>query len=146
MNSATSNNILDRAIDSEEAQHHDFLRLVIFVSLVSLCRCSNYFLIIFDLFPKQFQEHIEGYHELSAKTKIFFSTAVAKWDADFYVKVDDDVHVNLGISFGSSFLLLLIDLSALFLSHVLYRNNFIFRVDCSICNLLYHLQVFWLQL
>jgi hypothetical protein len=39
---------------------------------------------------------VEGYHELSAKTKIYFSTAVAKWDADFYVKVDDDVHVNLG--------------------------------------------------
>ncbi|KAL9229096.1 hypothetical protein vseg_004606 [Gypsophila vaccaria] len=67
--SATSNSILDRAIDSEEAQHHDFLRL----------------------------EHIEGYHELSAKTKIYFSTAVAMWDADFYVKVDDDVHVNLGV-------------------------------------------------
>ena len=44
------------------------------------------------------QEHVEGYHELSAKTKIFFSTAVAKWDADFYIKVDDDVHVNLGES------------------------------------------------
>lgn len=67
--SATSNSILDRAIDSEESQHKDFLRL----------------------------EHVEGYHELSAKTKIFFSTAVAKWDADFYVKVDDDVHVNLGV-------------------------------------------------
>ncbi|KAI9097550.1 hypothetical protein K1719_025321 [Acacia pycnantha] len=67
--SATSNSILDRAIDSEDAQHHDFLRL----------------------------EHVEGYHELSAKTKTFFSTAVAQWDADFYVKVDDDVHVNLGV-------------------------------------------------
>uniref|UniRef100_A0A1D1XTU7 Hexosyltransferase n=1 Tax=Anthurium amnicola TaxID=1678845 RepID=A0A1D1XTU7_9ARAE len=67
--SATSNSILDRAIDSEEAQHNDFLRL----------------------------EHVEGYHELSAKTKMFFSTAVAKWDAEFYVKVDDDVHVNLGM-------------------------------------------------
>ncbi|XP_041016339.1 beta-1,3-galactosyltransferase 7-like [Juglans microcarpa x Juglans regia] len=67
--SATSNSILDRAIDSEEDQHQDFLRL----------------------------EHIEGYHELSAKTKIFFATAVAKWDSDFYVKVDDDVHVNLGM-------------------------------------------------
>ncbi|KAH1245302.1 Beta-1,3-galactosyltransferase 7 [Glycine max] len=67
--SATSNSILDRAIDSEEAQHKDFLRL----------------------------EHLEGYHELSAKTKIFFSTAVSMWDADFYVKVDDDVHVNLGV-------------------------------------------------
>ena len=40
---------------------------------------------------------MEGYHELSAKTKMFFSTAVAIWDADFYVKVDDDVHVNLGV-------------------------------------------------
>ncbi|XP_044511812.1 beta-1,3-galactosyltransferase 7-like [Mangifera indica] len=67
--SATSNSILDKAIDSEDAQHKDFLRL----------------------------EHIEGYHELSAKTKTFFATAVAKWDADFYVKVDDDVHVNLGV-------------------------------------------------
>lgn len=67
--SATANSILDRAIDAEDAQHKDFLRL----------------------------EHVEGYHELSAKTKIFFSTAVAKWDADFYVKVDDDVHVNLGM-------------------------------------------------
>ncbi|KAI4320503.1 hypothetical protein MLD38_033978 [Melastoma candidum] len=67
--SATSNSILDRAIDSEDAQHRDFLRL----------------------------EHVEGYHELSAKTKIFFSTVVAMWDADFYIKVDDDVHVNLGM-------------------------------------------------
>ncbi|XP_056164638.1 beta-1,3-galactosyltransferase 7-like isoform X6 [Syzygium oleosum] len=67
--SATSNSILDRAIDSEDAQHKDFLRL----------------------------EHVEGYHELSAKTKIFFSTAVAMWDADYYIKVDDDVHVNLGM-------------------------------------------------
>ncbi|CAL8997237.1 unnamed protein product [Prunus brigantina] len=67
--SATSNSILDRAIDSEDAQHNDFLRL----------------------------EHVEGYHELSAKTKIFFTTALANWDADFYVKVDDDVHVNLGM-------------------------------------------------
>lgn len=33
---------------------------------------------------------------MSAKTKIFFATAVALWDADFYVKVDDDVHVNIG--------------------------------------------------
>ncbi|KAG8050030.1 hypothetical protein GUJ93_ZPchr0009g694 [Zizania palustris] len=67
--SATSNNVLDKAIETEDAIHHDFLRL----------------------------DHVEGYHKLSAKTKIFFSTAVALWDADFYVKVDDDVHVNLGM-------------------------------------------------
>ncbi|KAF2558844.1 hypothetical protein F2Q68_00014560 [Brassica cretica] len=43
------------------------------------------------------QNHIEGYHELSSKTQTYFSSAVAKWDADFYIKVDDDVHVNLGM-------------------------------------------------
>ncbi|KAJ6398872.1 hypothetical protein OIU77_019602 [Salix suchowensis] len=43
------------------------------------------------------KEHVEGYHELSAKTKIFFSSEVAMWDAEFYVEVDDDVHVNLGM-------------------------------------------------
>ncbi|KAJ7534906.1 hypothetical protein O6H91_12G009600 [Diphasiastrum complanatum] len=66
--SATPGGILDRAIDAEDLQHSDILRL----------------------------DHVEGYLELSAKTKIYFSTAVAMWDADFYVKVDDDVHVNLG--------------------------------------------------
>jgi hypothetical protein len=39
-------------------------------------------------------DHVEGYHELSMKTKIYFATAVSEWDADLYVKVD--VHVNLG--------------------------------------------------
>ncbi|XP_039054737.1 probable beta-1,3-galactosyltransferase 2 [Hibiscus syriacus] len=65
--SATSGGILDRAIEAEDKKHGDFLRL----------------------------DHVEGYLELSAKTKIYFATAVALWDADFYVKVDDDVHVNI---------------------------------------------------
>ncbi|KAL3641522.1 putative beta-1,3-galactosyltransferase 8 [Castilleja foliolosa] len=59
---------VDRAIDAEEAEHRDFLRL----------------------------NHIEGYNRLSTKTRLFFSTAVSIWDAEFYVKVDDDVHLNLG--------------------------------------------------
>nr|TKS00583.1 galactosyltransferase family protein [Populus alba] len=61
--------MLESLVLAKDAQHKDFLRL----------------------------EHVEGYHELSAKTKNFFSTAVAKWDAEFYVKVDDDAHVNLGM-------------------------------------------------
>ncbi|KAJ9686428.1 hypothetical protein PVL29_015363 [Vitis rotundifolia] len=65
--SATSGGILDRAIEAEDKKHGDFLRL----------------------------EHVEGYLELSAKTKIYFATAVALWDAEFYIKVDDDVHVNI---------------------------------------------------
>ncbi|KAK8916011.1 putative beta-1,3-galactosyltransferase 6 [Platanthera zijinensis] len=67
--SSTPGGVLDRAIDAEEEQHQDFLRL----------------------------NHVEGYHELSSKTQIYFSAAVAQWDADFYIKVDDDVHVNLGV-------------------------------------------------
>uniref|UniRef100_K7LVW2 Hexosyltransferase n=1 Tax=Glycine max TaxID=3847 RepID=K7LVW2_SOYBN len=65
--SATSGGILDRAIEAEDRKHGDFLRL----------------------------DHVEGYLELSAKTKTYFATAVNLWDADFYIKVDDDVHVNI---------------------------------------------------
>ncbi|XP_024524441.1 probable beta-1,3-galactosyltransferase 4 isoform X2 [Selaginella moellendorffii] len=66
--SATPGGILERTIDAEDELYSDFLRL---------------------------DDHIEGYRELSAKTKAYFATAVSLWDADFYVKVDDDVHVNL---------------------------------------------------
>ncbi|XP_073006120.1 probable beta-1,3-galactosyltransferase 2 [Typha latifolia] len=65
--SATSGGILDRAIAAEDRKHGDFMML----------------------------DHVEGYLELSAKTKIYFATAVSMWDADFYIKVDDDVHVNI---------------------------------------------------
>ncbi|KAE9585617.1 hypothetical protein Lal_00010027 [Lupinus albus] len=64
---ATSGGILDRSIEAENAKHGDILRL----------------------------DHVEGYLELSAKTKTYFATAVNLWDADFYIKVDDDVHVNI---------------------------------------------------
>ncbi|XAR54284.1 Galactosylxylosylprotein 3-beta-galactosyltransferase [Bertholletia excelsa] len=67
--SASPGGALDRAIDAEEAENKDFLRL----------------------------KHVEGYHELSSKTRLYFSTAVSIWDAQFYVKVDDDVHLNLGM-------------------------------------------------
>ncbi|KAI3849372.1 hypothetical protein MKX03_019569 [Papaver bracteatum] len=67
--SSTPGSYLDRAIDAEEAQYKDFLKL----------------------------QHVEGYHELSAKTRTYFSVASSIWDADFYMKVDDDVHVNLGM-------------------------------------------------
>ncbi|KAI4388739.1 hypothetical protein MLD38_001042 [Melastoma candidum] len=66
--SATPGGVLDQAIDKENTKHQDFLRL----------------------------NHIEAYHELSTKTRLYFSTAITLWDAEFYVKVDDDVHLNLG--------------------------------------------------
>ncbi|XP_030511436.2 probable beta-1,3-galactosyltransferase 2 [Rhodamnia argentea] len=58
---------LDQAVDEEEKLYGDLLRL----------------------------DHVEAYLELSAKTKKYFATAVSLWDAEFYIKVDDDVHVNL---------------------------------------------------
>ncbi|CAL9168967.1 unnamed protein product [Musa hybrid cultivar] len=64
---ATSGGILDRSVEAEDKKHGDFLRL----------------------------NHVEGYLELSAKTKTYFATAFSLWDAEFYVKVDDDVHVNI---------------------------------------------------
>ncbi|GKA47863.1 probable beta-1,3-galactosyltransferase 2 isoform X1 [Tanacetum coccineum] len=64
---ATSGGILDRAIEAEDRKHGDFSRL----------------------------EHIEGYLELSAQTKTYFTTVVALWDANFYFKEDNDVHVNI---------------------------------------------------
>ncbi|GAU45685.1 hypothetical protein TSUD_268170 [Trifolium subterraneum] len=67
--STTLGSILDKSIDEEDAEHHDFLRL----------------------------DHIEGYHELSTKTRLFFSTVTSMWDAEFYVKIDDDIHLNLGV-------------------------------------------------
>lgn len=63
-----------------------FLLILLFKWI--LCSLHGYFVCL--------QNHVEGYHELSSKTQIYFSTAVAKWDADFYIKVDDDVHINIG--------------------------------------------------
>jgi len=40
--------------------------------------------------------HEEAQEELPKKVKTFFSTAVQNWDADFYVKVDDSIDIDLG--------------------------------------------------
>ena len=60
---------------------------------------------------------MEGYHQLSSKTRMYFATLVSIWDADFYVKVDDDVHVNLGEPFLSSFSLVLCTVSCKIYDH-----------------------------
>lgn len=65
--SATPGDVLDHAIDAEVMKYNDFIIL----------------------------NHVEGYHGLSMKTQAYFSTALAIWDAEFYIKVDDDVHVNI---------------------------------------------------
>jgi hypothetical protein len=59
---------LDRSIDEENRSTKDFLIL---------------------------ESHEEAQEELPKKAKIFFSTAVQNWDADFYVKVDDSIDIDL---------------------------------------------------
>ncbi|KAL4297559.1 hypothetical protein GQ457_12G000310 [Hibiscus cannabinus] len=58
---------LDREIDNEHSQTNDFIVL----------------------------NHVEAPEERSKKIKFFFVRAVESWDAEFYVKVNDDVYVNI---------------------------------------------------
>lgn len=39
---------------------------------------------------------LEASEEASKKMKSFVTHAVESWDAEFYVKVNDDVFVNIG--------------------------------------------------
>ncbi|KAJ1407794.1 Glycosyl transferase, family 31 [Sesbania bispinosa] len=66
--SANRGDSLDRNIDEENHSTKDFLIL---------------------------EGHEEAQEELPKKAKIFFSTAVQNWDADFYVKVDDSIDIDL---------------------------------------------------
>lgn len=49
-----------------------------------------------NLFWLYQEGHEEAQEELPKKVKTFFSTAVQNWDADFYVKVDDGIDIDLG--------------------------------------------------
>ncbi|XP_010250252.1 PREDICTED: hydroxyproline O-galactosyltransferase HPGT3-like [Nelumbo nucifera] len=66
--SANRGDSLDRSIDEENRQMKDFLIL---------------------------DGHEEAQEELPKKAKFFFSAAVENWDAEFYVKVDDNFNIDL---------------------------------------------------
>lgn len=66
--SANKGDSSDRRIDSENQETKDFLIL---------------------------DKHVEMSDEFANKAKHYFSVAVETWDADFYVKVDDDVFLNI---------------------------------------------------
>ncbi|XP_008801903.1 hydroxyproline O-galactosyltransferase HPGT3 [Phoenix dactylifera] len=66
--SANRGDSLDRNIDDENRQTKDFLIL---------------------------ESHEEDGEELPKKAKFFFSAAVETWDAEFYVKVDDSINLDL---------------------------------------------------
>ncbi|KAG8487428.1 hypothetical protein CXB51_020909 [Gossypium anomalum] len=66
--SANRGDSLDRHIDEENSKTKDFFIL---------------------------ERHEEAQEELPKKIKFFFSTAVQNWDAEFYIKVDDNIDVDL---------------------------------------------------
>ncbi|KAF7817268.1 hydroxyproline O-galactosyltransferase HPGT3-like [Senna tora] len=66
--SANRGDSLDRHIDEEHSSTKDFLIL---------------------------EGHEEAQEEYPKKAKFFFSAAVQNWDADFYVKVDDNIDLDL---------------------------------------------------
>lgn len=66
--SANRGDSLDRNIDEENRVTKDFLIL---------------------------DDHEEAQEELPKKSKFFFSAAVQTWDAEFYVKVDDNIDLDL---------------------------------------------------
>ncbi|KAK8533104.1 hypothetical protein V6N12_076385 [Hibiscus sabdariffa] len=65
--SANRGDSLDREIGNENSQTNDFIIL----------------------------DDVEAPKERSKKIKFFFAHAVESWDAEFYVKVNDDVYVNI---------------------------------------------------
>ncbi|XP_054819938.1 hydroxyproline O-galactosyltransferase HPGT3-like [Prosopis cineraria] len=71
--SANRGDSLDRHIDEEHSLTKDFLIL---------------------------EGHEEAQEELPKKVKFFFSAAVQNWDADFYVKVDDSIDLDLEALIG----------------------------------------------
>ncbi|XXG59125.1 hypothetical protein AAC387_Pa04g1263 [Persea americana] len=66
--SANRGDSLDRNIDDENHLTQDFLIL---------------------------EAHEEAQEELPKKAKYFFATAVESWDAEFYVKIDDSIDIDL---------------------------------------------------
>lgn len=49
-----------------------------------------------SFFAASQEGHEEAQEELPKKAKFFFSTAVQMWDAEYYVKVDDNIGLDLG--------------------------------------------------
>ncbi|XP_071919155.1 hydroxyproline O-galactosyltransferase HPGT1-like isoform X2 [Coffea arabica] len=66
--SANRGDISDKDIDNENRQTSDFIIL---------------------------NDHLEAPKESSKKAKLFFAHAVENWNAEFYVKVNDDIYINI---------------------------------------------------
>lgn len=56
-----------------------------------------YYKVVFILFFALQDGQVEASEERPKKMKSFFIHAVENWDAEYYVKVNDDVFVNIGM-------------------------------------------------
>lgn len=68
------------------------------------------------------ENHEEAQEELPKKVKFFFSAAVQNWDAEFYIKVDDNIDLDLGKNTSSFNFLSLEVMSGLILHQQLMLN------------------------
>lgn len=59
-------------------------------------------LLCFNCFPIIQDDHVEAPEENPKKTKLFFAYAAEIWEAEFYVKVNDDVYVKIGMCMSVS--------------------------------------------
>ncbi|CAN1778466.1 Hydroxyproline O-galactosyltransferase HPGT1 [Linum perenne] len=84
--SAIPGDNFDKEIDIENRLMNDFIILVCFI------RCSFCFEASFPGFQ---DDQVEGTEEKHTKTKEFIAQAAEKWDAEFYVKVNDDVYLDI---------------------------------------------------
>lgn len=50
------------------------------------------------LFVSGQNDHVESSEESAKKVKLFFAHAVKHWNSEFFVKVNDDIYVNIGKS------------------------------------------------
>ncbi|KAF3320512.1 putative beta-1,3-galactosyltransferase 10 isoform X2 [Carex littledalei] len=69
-------------------------------SVASLFACRKISTSILSIAGDSRESHEEATEELPRKAKFFFSAAVETWDAEFYVKVDDNINIQLGESNG----------------------------------------------
>lgn len=79
--------------------------------------------------------HEEADEESSKKAKFFFSTAVQNWDAEFYIKVDNNIGLDLGKKVTVYFVFLIIYLYNVIM-FVVFINQFYFPFSEGLIELL----------
>ena len=72
-------------------EKYPLIEQAVTVDEVHIIKVCDFILIVFLQ-----NDHVEAPEEQPKKTKLFFIHAVEHWDAEFYVKVNDDIYLNVG--------------------------------------------------